>query len=269
MTAVITAVELHELGTEVAVFDATVILDTARFDGDYRAASGRDQWESTRVPGAVHIDLITSLRDAAATAHFPVPSAAIVAELLAEHGVADGVPIVVYDNAGDLWAARLWWSLAAVGVDVLLLPGGVAEWVAAGFPVERGSSTTSRHPVTPRTLHSRDGYWVGKDDVLDVVAGLRPDALVCALDASSFAGTRPTRYSRRGHIPGSTNLPARGSLGADPRVDDEPVIIYCGGGISACLLAFALRENGQENVAVYSGSLEEWSADTALPLVTF
>lgn len=38
------------------------------------------------------------------------------------------------------------------------------------------------------------------------------------------------------------------------------------GGISATTLGLALRALGREDVAIYDGSLEEWSADPALPL---
>jgi len=38
------------------------------------------------------------------------------------------------------------------------------------------------------------------------------------------------------------------------------VIVYCGGGISAAAVARALAITGHEDVAIYDGSLEEWSA---------
>ena len=46
------------------------------------------------------------------------------------------------------------------------------------------------------------------------------------------------------------------------------VISYCGGGIAATTNAFALLMLGQPNVAVYDGSLDEWSRDPSLPMET-
>ena len=46
------------------------------------------------------------------------------------------------------------------------------------------------------------------------------------------------------------------------------VINYCGGGIAATLNALALTLAGHPNVAVYDGSLNEWSADPELPMKT-
>lgn len=107
--------------------------------------------------------------------------------------------------------------------------------------------------------------------------------LVCALGADQFAGTAPTRYARRGHVPGLVSLPARdlaGPLGASLAGDevrarassglppDEPVVLYCGGGISAAFAALGLVRAGYANLRVYDGSLEEWAADPSLPLTT-
>ena len=49
---------------------------------------------------------------------------------------------------------------------------------------------------------------------------------------------------------------------------DKPVVTYCGGGIAATADAFLLRQAGHRNVAVYDGSMAEWTADPQAPLVT-
>ena len=43
-------------------------------------------------------------------------------------------------------------------------------------------------------------------------------------------------------------------------------ITYCGGGIAATADALALYVLGETDVAVYDGSLREWTADERLPL---
>jgi thiosulfate/3-mercaptopyruvate sulfurtransferase len=55
---------------------------------------------------------------------------------------------------------------------------------------------------------------------------------------------------------------AAGALGA------QRTITYCGAGIAASSDALALTLLGVPNVAVYDGSLAEWSADPSLPMET-
>ena len=46
------------------------------------------------------------------------------------------------------------------------------------------------------------------------------------------------------------------------------VVTYCGGGIAACSDAFVLTLLGVDNVAVYDGSLTEWTDDPETPMET-
>ena len=59
-----------------------------------------------------------------------------------------------------------------------------------------------------------------------------------------------------------SRLESVGAMGADS------VITYCGGGIAASGVAFALKLVAQENVSVYDASLEEWATDRSLPIET-
>ena len=47
---------------------------------------------------------------------------------------------------------------------------------------------------------------------------------------------------------------------------DIRVITYCGGGIAASSSAFVLTRLGYTDVAVYTASLQEWTADPANPM---
>ena len=266
----------------LVVLDATTLLPSPREDGDYRSVSGRGAWAERHLPGSRHADLTGELSDHDAPYHFAVPSPEALAAALARLGVGEGSEVVSYDSGGGIWAARLWWMLRAIGVPAAVLDGGLGAWETAGRPLASGDDTDPVPAVRPVTPVVRPDLWVGVEDVAAISRGERPGTLVCALPSGGYDGSAPTRYSRRGHIPASRSLPGRGLLDEAGRVlppeelaakvgavldtDDSPVVLYCGGGISAAGAALALTLLGRTDVSVYDGSLEEWSKDPARPL---
>jgi thiosulfate/3-mercaptopyruvate sulfurtransferase len=71
----------------------------------------------------------------------------------------------------------------------------------------------------------------------------------------------------RGTLRRGTDFTARARI-AHPAGDGGRIVVYCGAGIAAAATAFALRQAGETEVAVYDGSLDEWAADPEAPLVS-
>ena len=95
------------------------------------------------IPGAVFVDLD---RDLAAPpgpeGRHPLPRAEDFQLAMRAAGVRDGAPVVVYDDANGLPAARAWWLLRYFGHEqVALLDGGLSAWLAAGRPLADGDET--------------------------------------------------------------------------------------------------------------------------------
>ena len=271
--------------TPPAVLDASLVLHPAQSDGDYRRDSGRPRWLAGHIPGSHHVDVATQFSDTDAPTHYAHPEPQEIADELARLGIAKDTTVVVYDTTGTMWAARLWYLLRWIGVQARVLDGGYKAWVAAGMDVEIGASTDAA-PVSPWKAEIARRAWVSREELAERAADdARP--LVCGLPAGSFAGTDPTRYARRGHIPGSVNVSSRDlftssgtvksrvevilaydAAGVDVAENSEEVLLYCGGGISASANALTLAAIGQKAVRIYDGSLEEWSADPSMPLET-
>jgi thiosulfate/3-mercaptopyruvate sulfurtransferase len=58
------------------------------------------------------------------------------------------------------------------------------------------------------------------------------------------------------------------SMFAPQLASGEPIVTYCGGGIAATADAFVLTMLGHHDVAVYDGSLSDWTADPTRPMAT-
>ncbi|WP_338857486.1 sulfurtransferase [Gordonia hongkongensis] len=271
MTPLISATDLAaRLGEEnLRIVDATVHLT---FDADgAHVASGRETYLAGHLPGAVFADQITDLSDPDGEAPFAAADSARFADAVGRLGIGDDSTVVVYDTANGIWATRLWWQFGLEGFDdVLVLDGGYGAWTAAGLPVETGEVTTTPASFTPRRRPQR----IVSTDEVAAATGESSVLLVNALDRESFAG---------GHIPGSVNVPFAElvddagrlrpleelrELFADVGALDPSVrpVTYCGGGIAATAAAFALHSLGRDDVAVYDGSMNAWTADPARPL---
>lgn len=266
----------------IIVVDASVI--GAETAAGFRWLSGLDDYLiEGHVPGAVFADLLEEFSDPDGPYAFTKPDEARLERAARELGIDDDVAVVVYDSSLGHWAARLWWLLVAAGVDrVAVLDGGLTRWRAEGHAVETGFEPS--RPAGPLTLSPREGFWADRHEVLAITAGETDAALVCAAPPSDFRGETGQR-PRRGHIPGSVNVPISAVVDRETRTflrgeeleqrlapatapAASRVVVYCGGGIAAAGTGFALRQAGHSEVAVYDGSLDEWAADPEAPLVT-
>jgi thiosulfate/3-mercaptopyruvate sulfurtransferase len=270
----------HLAEPDLRILDCTMRL--VPFEGRVRPENAREAWAAGHIPGSDYVDLLAELSDPASALPLMMPPPDRFAASMQAHGVGDGARVVLYDAGGLAWSTRVWWMLRAVGFDAAaVLDGGLARWKAEG----RALSTEPPRAAPPVrfTARPRTGVFVDRAAV-QAALGRADVRLVNALGADEHAG-RVSRAARPGRIPGSVNVPAN-SLIASPEAGFRPldelraqfaaagaleaprVITYCGGGISATADAFTLLRLGLRDVAVYDGSLAEWSADPSLPLET-
>lgn len=268
----------------LTIFDATVAFEMETWE----ANNGMAAFDRGHIPGARFIDLIGELSDTSADADLPagvraykLPEADVFGKAIAAHGVDNDTDVVVYDTAGGMWAARLWWMLRVFGHDrVAVLDGGWAKWEREERPVTTDAPPPASDGDFQATLRPE------LLATLDEVAAISEEGggcLINALPPELFTGEAKAALRRAGRIPGSVNVPvfavyaedgtflspeALKDLFADSLADDpDRVVTYCGGGIAASSDALALALIGVD-AAVYDGSLVEWTADESRPLVT-
>src|SRR5438874_5236623 len=81
------------------------------------------------VAGAVYLSPV-AIRDAKSPPTF-LPAPAAFEEMMARLGISDATRVIVYDERGGIYAARLWWILNYFGhANVALMNGGWLKWTA-------------------------------------------------------------------------------------------------------------------------------------------
>ena len=263
------------------VLECTTILHP-RPEGGFKAESGRATWAAGHIPRSGFADLTDDLCDRSSAWLYMMPPAEQMAAAMGRLGVGEGTRVVLYDRAVNMWAARVWWMLRAVGFDnAAVLNGGWKKWTLETRPT---STEPCAYPPASFVARPRPELFVDKSAVLAGM-GQRATCIVNALSEEQHRGTGGVAYGRPGRIAGSGNVPARELVdpvthaylppallrrrfAASGALDAGRVITYCGGGIAASSDAFVLTLLGHEHVAVYDASLSEWAADPSLPMQT-
>ncbi|TCC26089.1 sulfurtransferase [Kribbella sindirgiensis] len=241
---------------------------------------GKEAYDAGHLPGAYFVDLDTELASAPGPGRHPLPAAITVTETFRRLGITSAdTPVVVYDAANSMSAARAWWTFRYFGLtNVQVLNGGLAAWKSTG-----GNLTTE---VPAGEVVGGFVATPGHIPVLDADGAAAVAAKGVLLDARAperFAGEVEPMDPVAGHIPGAVNAPTTANvdetghflapadlqarftaLGVTP---DTETAVYCGSGVTAAHEALALESAGLP-ATVYIGSWSEWITDPTRPVAT-
>ena len=260
--------------------------DMRVLDGSwYLPEAGRDpkaEYAEAHIPNARFFDIDEISDHRSDLPHMAPPPEKFISRMRAM-GVGDGHPVVVYDGAGILSAARVWWLFKLMGhADVAVLDGGFPKWKAEGRPVDDLDPT-----VRDRHMYVRVQNHLVRDVTQVSQASKLGDAqIIDARSAARFRGEAPEPREglRAGHIPGSRNVPFNQLLNDDKTMKSpdqlkaafeaagvdlsRPAITTCGSGVTAAVLALALERIGKTDWSLYDGSWAEWGQFPTLPIET-
>jgi thiosulfate/3-mercaptopyruvate sulfurtransferase len=258
---------------KLRIVDCTQYLPAYAEKVELTTVPGREHYARGHIPGAAYVDLLGELSDRNRSGIYaPMPPAEQFAAVMGRIGVGEGTRAVLYDDFLGMYAARVWWMLRAFGFDdTAVLNGGWRKWTSEGRPVSTEPATYPPATFVPRLRPERIA---SKEDVLAAI-GDEDVRIINALLEPEYTGDPafPHHYGRPGHIPGSVNVPFASvvDMAGDTRfapedelrkrfadagsLTSERVITYCGGGIAASQTALLLTLLGQENVALYDGSM--------------
>lgn len=254
------------------------VCDVRWFLGD-PARGGREYLEA-HIPGAIAVDLETDLSDHGAAGSFgrhPLPDPVRFAARMGTLGIGADDVVVAYDDGPGMVAARLWWMLDALGHrGARVLDGGLAAWRAAGLGLDVGPGA----PLPPKRLELRTSWprTIGRDELRDRLGSV---ALLDVRAGERYRGEVEPVDPVPGHIPTARSAPAGGSAAPDGRflepdalrerfaalIDELPVVVACGSGVTACHTVLAMRVAGLADPTLYAGSYSDW-VGAGLPVVT-
>jgi thiosulfate/3-mercaptopyruvate sulfurtransferase len=245
--------------------------------------TARQDYDSAHIPGAVFFDIDDIAQPGTSLPHM-IPPPELFARKMEALGIGDDDRVVAYDSAGLSSAGRAWWMLRLFGHHgVAILDGGLPKWRADGRP------TNTAVPSPPQRHFTAvfDPSLVRDKKALLENLSAHAEQVVDARASGRFDGTaEETRPGlRRGHIPGSRNLPYDRVTDQNTRELrnpeeltmifrsagvrlDRPIVTSCGSGVTACALAFALHLIGHSGAAVYDGSWSEWGLPGDTPVET-
>jgi len=257
------------------------------FDCRFNLASpeaGRQAYAAGHLPGAFFLDLEDDLSGprSGLNGRHPLPDPQLLADKLGSLGVGPETQVITYDDAGGMFAARLWWLLRWLGHDrIAVLNGGLQAWTGSGHALVTEVPDTQPAPFTPIVQHCLrvDADYVQShlhSPVMRLIDARAPDR---------FRGENETIDPVGGHIPGAINRFFRDNLDGQglfkPAAtlqeefgalikggDAHHVVLHCGSGVTACHNLLAMELAGLSGARLYAGSWSEWCSDPARPVAT-
>lgn len=248
----------------------------------------RSSFQDAHIPGSIYSSYTgDGWRESRNGVTGLLPPVSSLERLIGGLGISNDDTVVIVPagtGATDFGsAARVYWTFRVLGHDeVTILNGGFAGWKAGGFETVSGES--NQRSVTEFKGSLQQDLIASLEEVEQ--ARSTQAQLVDARPTDYFRGENQSPAARApGTIPGSRNLPHAGFVGERNSVwylDEDNItarineaelnpgtrtIAFCNTGHWAATDWFVLSElAGFEEVALYDGSMAEWSQDSDRPL---
>ncbi len=241
-------------------------------------------YETGHIRGAVKLDWLTELNDPDARDYI---DGTHFAQLMSEKGISRDTTLVLYGDRNNWWAGYALWVATLFGhLDVRLLDGGRAKWIAEGRPLST-EEPERPHPDYPVTERDDSSIRAFRREVEEHLG----QPMIDVRSPGEYSGELlhmpdyPQEGAvRGGHIPGAKNVPwARAAAedgtfrgrkelegiyaGEAGLVLEDDIVVYCRIGERSSHTWFVLQSLlGYPHVRNYDGSWTEWGNSVRVPI---
>ena len=244
--------------------------------------SKHTQYVQAHIPGAVFLDYAYIVAMNKKTMGL-LPEENQISQVLSAIGFSEDKHVVAYDEEGGGKAARLIWTLHALGhTKTSLLNGGLISWYKENHPL---SNEPAHTPHSNYKAEYKNMNVVADTDYIMQHLNKADLGLLDARSIAEYDGSR--RFAERpGRIPGAKHfewtegmdrennyrlLPdekIKSKLDALGLTSDKEVVVYCQTHHRSALSYVMLKHLGYEKVRGYPGSWSEWGnrADTPVEI---
>ncbi|MDH5402914.1 MAG: sulfurtransferase [Candidatus Heimdallarchaeota archaeon] len=234
---------------------------------------GKEMYLKNHIPNAIFIDLETELSDTSISnsGRHPLPPIEKFNELVNNLGILRSTQVIVYDDVGGGYAARLWFMMTQLGINTAILEGGFVEWVRLNLPVSDIDEKRKSNISTIEFINNwNDGPYVLYDShqIKEILNSAK--LLYDSRSLERFAGIEEPFYAIAGHIPGAKNHYWMSNLNENSKLlpiedlskifpkETKNTIFHCGSGVTACLNLAVAKKLNLENPGLYVGSWSAW-----------
>lgn len=234
------------------------------------------------IPNSLRLDLATAFCNLDAPQFRAMPTFKQFIQQARALGIQQTSVVVIYDERGVYFSPRAWWMFRLMGIaNVYILDGGLPKWTDEGRPLGMHQSSTKQKGNIegihqPHLICSSQDVLAHLDAVETTIVDVRSEARFWAQQPEPRPGVK------RGHIPGSINLPFEHVLNGHTFKSelalkalfqdkfehfDGEYIFLCGSGVTACIVLVAAILSGLEHVKLYDGSWTQWGQLDDVPIV--
>jgi thiosulfate/3-mercaptopyruvate sulfurtransferase len=229
-------------------------------------ARPKAEWQAGHIPGARSFCWENYTRTDEKGVEYRVLPPQQLATALAEMGIDEKTPVVVYGDADTSWGGEGWdaWVLSWLGHkgQIRLLNGGIQAWRARNLPLAKGTEK----PVTKKAR-----YQVTLNPRIDIAT----EELERRRASLVLVDVRSTLEWLKGRIPGAIRIPWDDfHTGKDRRPlppaelkkllarhgvnTAKPVVYYCAGGIRSAYTWLVHELAGLPDARNYEGGMAAW-----------